>query len=170
MKNRSIILLNLKLLHTPVETLASLTDRSFLGNFSSDSLAMHERQMDRVFLCAYGCCLSACLLQCLKETMSFCLSFSLSWSKEKPALGTGFFGVMLQAKCSLILFPALPPVCSASNPTLMSGSTWLCERTRIDVNQFQIAARPPLARSTLSPARRDARSALSSLIGGFSFR
>ena len=167
MKNRGIILLNLKLLHTPVETLASLTDRSFLGNFSSDSIAMHERQMDRVFLCAYDCCLSACLLQCLKETMSFCLSFSLSWSKEKPALGTGFFGVMLQAKCSLILYvPSFTSrllFCSASNPTLMSGSTWLCERTRIDVNQFQIAARPPLA-------RRDARSALSSLIGGFSFR
>ena len=91
MKDRNIISLSLKLLHTPVETLASLTDMSFLGrNFSLDSLAMHERQMDRVVLCAYGCCLSACLLQCLKETMSFCLSLSLSWSKEKPALGTGF--------------------------------------------------------------------------------
>ena len=115
MKDRNIISLSLKLLHTPVETLASLTDMSFLGNFSLDSLAMHERQMDRVFLCAYGC-LSACLLQCLKETMSFCLSLSLSWSKEKPALGTGFFGVMLQAKCSFILYPALPTVCSSALP------------------------------------------------------
>ena len=116
MKTRNIISFNFKLLHTPVETLASLTDKSFLGNFSLGSLAMHERQMDRVVLCAYGCCLSACVLQCLKETMSFCLSFSLSWSKEKPALGTGFFGVMLQAKCSFILYTALPTVCSSALP------------------------------------------------------
>ena len=47
-------------------------------------------------------CLPACLS--LRETMSFCLSVSLSWSEEKPALGTGFFGVMLQAKCFFILY------------------------------------------------------------------
>ena len=92
MKDRNIFSLRLKLLHTPVETLASLTDMSFLGNFSLDSLAMHERQMDRVVLCSFApmaacppACYSALKKQCLFVSLLVCLG-----AKKNRLLGQVF--------------------------------------------------------------------------------